>query len=413
MNVETLTAIAAKKLDQSVGALRDFRDASLTQFKTQGFKSPVLDSYKFTNLEGHFGNLPFGPSDSNVSDQIPKTDIPTLIFQDGILEEKSLNIPGVKIKKFKDHFEAYKHLFKESNALSHLHHALLNEGVIIEVEKNQEIKTPIRLVHSLTQATLSAPTVVVVAHPFSKIAVIEETVSTEAAYANVNETYLFAHAGAKVEHIQLDQGSTEGITHGSVFAEAQKDATVRSFIFNIAGKLTRKNLITDLKEAGAHADSYALFMTDKNEHSDINTVVNHLAADTTSDQIAKGILDGDSKGIFTGKIHIHPKAQRVASGQLNKNLLLSKKAQAHSQPQLEIFADDVKCSHGSTTGQLSDDEVFYLEARGIPADKARVLLAHGFGLEIVQKIENMEARQFVNPIILKALETKFEFRRTL
>jgi Fe-S cluster assembly protein SufD len=165
--------------------------------------------------------------------------------------------------------------------------------------------------------------------------------------------------------------------------------------------------VINLNEAGAHGETYSLYLTDKNEHSDIYTVINHKSADTTSDQIAKGILDGDSKGVFTGKIHIHPKAQRVASGQLNKNLLLSKKAQAHSQPQLEIFADDVKCSHGSTTGQLSDDEVFYFQARGIPADKARNLLALGFGLEIVQKIENSKAREHVTGIIRTKLSEKF------
>jgi len=173
------------------------------------------------------------------------------------------------------------------------------------------------------------------------------------------------------------------------------------------GKLNRKNLTLNLNEAGANGESYSLFLTNGREHSDINTAINHKAADTTSDQMAKGILDGESKGIFTGLIHIFPKSQRVASAQLNKNLLLSKKAQLHSQPQLEIFADDVKCSHGSTTGQLSDDEVFYFQARGIPADKARTLLAHGFGMEIVQKITNQEARGYLGQTVMSHLETKF------
>src|SRR5690606_13346427 len=158
---------------------------------------------------------------------------------------------------------------------------------------------------------------------------------------------------------------------------------------------------------GAKGETYALFITNGEEHSDVNTVINHKAADTTSNQISKGILDAASKGVFTGKIHIFPKAQRVASGQLNKNLLLSKKAQVHSQPQLEIFADDVKCSHGSTTGQLSPEEIFYFQARGIPEDKARNLLAFGFGLEVVQKIENNEAREYVSGIVKEGLQKKF------
>nr|MBA2406198.1 SufD family Fe-S cluster assembly protein [Bdellovibrionales bacterium] len=174
------------------------------------------------------------------------------------------------------------------------------------------------------------------------------------------------------------------------------------------GKLNRRNLSLELLGPGANGESFNLYMTNASEHSDINTVIHHRAADTTSSQIAKGILDGDSKGIFTGKIYIHPQAQRVASSQLNKNLLLSKKAQAHSQPQLEIFADDVKCSHGSTTGQLSDDEVFYFQARGIPADKARTLLAHGFGLEIVLKIQNKTVRHKAESLVMESLKTKFQ-----
>lgn len=406
MNIENLSALADQQIQNSAGALKDFRNAQLSLFKKNGFNSPVLDSYKFTNLETFFGSM----SDSANAVDTEKTNFPTLSLQNGELATLDINVPGVKVKKLKDHFEEVKNLFKEENALSHLHHALLNDGIILEVAKNAEVKSPIRIVHSMNKAGLAAPAVVVLAHHFSKVTLIEETVGG-GSYASVNETYILAHDGSHVEHIQLDQGSEEGISHSSVFAELAKDATVRSLIFNASGKLNRKNLALNLNAAGAHAESYALYLTNGTEHSDINTVIHHKAADTTSDQMAKGILDGDSKGIFTGKIHIHPKAQRVASGQLNKNLLLSKKAQAHSQPQLEIFADDVKCSHGSTTGQLSDDEVFYLEARGIPADRARTILAHGFGLEIVLKIQNEEARNFISPLILKRLESKFALGR--
>jgi Fe-S cluster assembly protein SufD len=136
-------------------------------------------------------------------------------------------------------------------------------------------------------------------------------------------------------------------------------------------------------------------------------VIHHLSADTTSDQISKGILSGNSKGVFTGKIHIHPQAQRVNSGQINRNLLLSPKAQIHSQPQLEIFADDVKCSHGSTTGQMSDEELFYFEARGIRPEKARTLLAHGFALEVVNKIKNKELKNKISELVLNELTLKF------
>jgi Fe-S cluster assembly protein SufD len=172
--------------------------------------------------------------------------------------------------------------------------------------------------------------------------------------------------------------------------------------------MNRRNGKIELTAPGANGESYNLFLTSNNEHSDINTEFVHAAADTTSNQIAKGILAGESKGIFTGKIHILKHAQRVASGQLNKNLLLSRKAQVHSMPQLEIFADDVKCSHGSTTGQLSDEELFYFQARGIPANKAKTLLAFGFALEIVKKITQEETRKRIESIVLNLLHRKFQ-----
>jgi Fe-S cluster assembly protein SufD len=266
----------------------------------------------------------------------------------------------------------------------------------------------------ITKSSVSAPTNLILAHPFSKITIIEETrVVGPSSHAFIPETYIVAHPSSQVEHIALDQENDQGLHHGSIFIDVAKDAIVRTFFFTTSGRMIRKNLSLNLNAPGARGETYSLFLTSKSEHSDIYTVINHKSPDTSSDQMAKGILDGESRGIFTGKIHIHPKAQRVISGQLNKNLLLSKKTQIHSQPQLEIFADDVKCSHGSTTGQLSDDEIFYFQARGIPAEGARNLLALGFGLEIVQKIQDKQAREHVMKIIRDMLVQKFSLRKSV
>jgi Fe-S cluster assembly protein SufD len=406
MNIATISDIAEKKLDMVTGSLKDFRSTHLACLKTKGFKSPLLDSYKFTKLEPFFAALSYEPHTAEVIPEF-KANFPTISFLDGEYVSSEVMPEGLKIKKIKDHFNEIKDLFKEANALSHLHHSFLNEGLIIEVSPNVEVASPIRLLNVLTKSTITASTHLVIAHPNSKVTIVEETRGLGSSHAAVNETYLFAHVGAHVEHVLILQEGAQGLNHSSVFAEVEKDATAKSFMFHMTGKLSRSNLVLNLNAPGANAESYSLFLANSHEHTDINTVTNHFAADTTSSQIAKGILDGESKGIFTGKIHIHPKAQRVASSQLNKNLLLSKKAQVHSQPQLEIFADDVKCSHGSTTGQLSDDEVFYFQARGIPADKARTLLAHGFGLEVVKKISNKSAQDHLAAIVMENLVTKF------
>lgn len=409
MNIDKLTALAAKNLNESTGPIKGFREDHINHFKDKGLTSPVIDGYKFTPLETFFDSL---SQEEKVTGPIfQKTEFPTITFIDGQLDHSDTLPAGVELGMIKDHFEEIKDKLTQANALSHLHHSLINEGVFLQIEKNKEITRPIRILNILTTNKVIAPTHLIIAKPFSKFTILEETAGGDVSHALINETYIVAEEGAQIEHIHLDQESDQGLNHGSVFAEVAKDATVRSLILHVTGKLNRKNLTLNLNAPGARGESYSLFLTHGNEHSDINTVINHKAADTTSDQIAKGILDGNSKGVFTGLIHIFPKAQRVASSQLNKNLLLSKKAQVHSQPQLEIFADDVKCSHGSTTGQLSDDEVFYFQARGIPADKARTILAHGFGLEIVQKISNKDARSFVSGMVMDHLSSKFEIGR--
>lgn len=405
MNTESLLQVAEKKLDMTTGGLREFREKNLASFRENGLTEVVLDSYKFTNLKTFLEGLHYAPK--NFEGDLPefKADIPTITFVDGEFT-KSDSLPGgIKIKKVSEHFSDIKDVLKTNNALSSLHHGLLCEGLLIEVK--DELTMPVRILNLLTKASISAPTHFIIAHPHSKMTLLEETRGVNADHLNIGETYITAHPGSQIEHIYVDHDAPEGINHHSVFAEVEKDATVKSFIFHTSGKLNRKNLEMNLNAPGSNGESYALFLTHGKEQSDINTIINHKAPDTTSTQLAKGILDGDSKGIFTGKIHIFPKAQRVASSQLNRNLLLSKKAQVHSQPQLEIFADDVKCSHGSTTGQLSPDEVFYFQARGIPADKARTLLAHGFGMEVVQKISNPVARDYVSGIIMENLAVKF------
>lgn len=402
MNVETLAGMA-DKLNIKNSPLKA---KYISSFREKGMKEIVTDSYKFTNLDSFFQTLRFNDGKATLNPR--KLEVPTLYLTNGILDKHDALPEGLTLRKTTLADEALKPFLVELNPLSNLHRGLLDEVLVLEVAKNKEVTGAVRLQNSITSSTLSSGALFIIGHANSKLTVLEESIAApDVPHAFVTETYIRAEDGAKIEHVLLEEENLEGINHTSIAAEVARDAGVRSVILNTSGKLNRKNLSLNLNESGAHGESFVLYLTKGEEHSDVNTVINHKAADTTSDQLAKGILDGDSKGIFTGKIHIYPKAQRVASGQLNKNLLLSKKAQAHSQPQLEIFADDVKCSHGSTTGQLSPEELFYFQARGIPADKARTLLAYGFGLEVVLKIENDQIRNYVSEIMKQKLAEKF------
>jgi Fe-S cluster assembly protein SufD len=398
MNVQELVAFSDSKLRSAHGPLREFKAHHQELLLKDGLHLD-REAYKFTNLNRFFEGLAL----ESKSESLPQFEEDAFIFVDGKLST-SPKIDGLKYGELP--VDALKGLITHG-PLSHLHHALMGPGLLIEVQKNAEIKEAVRIVKINNQDNISAPLILIKMGPFSKMTLLEETKMARTSSAQISESYVELMDGARLEHIHLDAGSESSLQHGSTWSQIAKDASYTNFVFHLNGKLNRRNLDLCLISPGANGESYALFLTSAEEHSDINTVINHKAADTTSGQIAKGLLDGNSKGVFTGKIHIHPKAQRVASSQLNRNLLLSPKAQIHSRPQLEIFADDVKCSHGSTTGQMSEEEVFYFEARGIPADKARTLLAYGFAMEIVLKIQNMTARAVIENAVMTTLREKF------
>lgn len=407
MNLQELSA----NKDSGSRELQSYREKELNLFKEQGLSLNPED-YKFTNLPKFFEDLPKTEVASGETVISPDSDLITFRFLDGVFQTPH-KIEGVIITPVSDKFEEVKELLVSQNALNHLHHGLLDHGLFLEVQKNCKVTGPIRIQHIITKNTIKAPTLIIKMKAHSEMSLMEEFSGTHSSYAEVSESYIHLEAGAKLEHLQLNHGKNESLHHGSTWTKVQKDASYTNLIFHLSGKLSRRNLDIKLLESGSHGESFNLFLTSDKEHSDINTVINHEAPDTTSNQIAKGILGGESKAIFTGKIFIHPKAQRVSSGQINRNLLLSPKAQVHSQPQLEIFADDVKCSHGSTTGQLSPDEIFYFESRGLPAEKARTLLAHGFGLEIVLKIKDQKLRSYLEKQVLEALKNKFKLGGTL
>lgn len=329
------------------------------------------EEYRFTNLQRFLEGLPVSPTSTS-----------ELSLPDGaivIVDGKLASAPG---------FEG-------------LSVGAKNGSIEVVLEKNTLLEHALRIHYLCQESSLCTTKVIVKAGSNSKLCLIEET--TGGALSQID---FDLGPGARVEHLQISSASH--FTHSQSTAKLAKDSNYRNFILNLEGKFARRNSEIRLVDSGAHAESYCLYLVNGEEHSDIFTKIEHMAADTTSDQLAKGILDGNSKGIFTGRIHIHPDAQRVYSSQLNKNLLLSKKAQAHSQPQLEIFADDVKCSHGSTTGQLSDDEIFYFESRGIPHEKARTLLSWAFAMEIVKKVKNREALDYVSQRVEAELLQKFK-----
>ncbi len=199
---------------------------------------------------------------------------------------------------------------------------------------------------------------------------------------------LILEEGARVDHaLRIQEGSgSMGVIE--LRSQLKKNSELKQTYLARGGAGLRLSLEAELLEAGAHAELSGLCLLAGKEVIDVHSSLVHRAANTTAQQLAKNLLDHDSRAVFTGRVHIARGAQQVAAEQMSRSLMLSPKAQALSQPQLEIFADDVKCAHGSTTGQVGEEASFYLLSRGIPAARARELLTRAFVQEVLQKTQS-------------------------
>lgn len=211
---------------------------------------------------------------------------------------------------------------------------------------------------------------------------------------NITSSF-FLEENANANFIQFSGSDDKKVIINNVRAYVSKNANFESIIASLGCKLVRNNINVKLTGENANTSVHGVYKLDGESHFDTNSYIEHASPRSYSHQLYKGIMDGRSHGVFTGLIKVNKDAQQINSNQLNKNLLLSKKAHCHSRPQLEIFADDVKCAHGSTTGQLSEEQLFYFMARGIPKDKARKMLASGFVNDVILKVKDLKLREYL------------------
>lgn len=203
-------------------------------------------------------------------------------------------------------------------------------------------------------------------------------------------------ANAKVTYVRVQGESENAINIGRTRIQVAENAHLESLAFSTGAGLSRHSLNVTLKGAGSHSEILGIYAVQGSQHVDNTSLIEHAVGGCTTNQLYKGILDGEARAVFCGHILIRKDAQKAQSGQLNNNLLLSKKAEADSKPSLEIYADDVKAAHGSTVGQLNREELFYLLSRAIPKDQAIPMLSYGYLSEVVYKISNDEIQKWLS-----------------
>lgn len=295
----------------------------------------------------------------------------------------------------------------EGDAFAHLNNAFLEDGVVIHVPRNQAVDKPIRLMHIAVPGQtpfMTHPRNVIIAEEGADVTVIERYVSTgEGVYLTNAVTQIVAGDNAHVSHYLLEQESLKAYHVSSLHMHLGRDTRVQSHSVLLGGAIVRNNVSPVLDGEGGDCLINGLYNGNGSQHLDNHMHVEHAKPHCDSRQFYQGILDDTSQGVFTGRVVVQKPAQKTDAKQTNANLLLKDTAEIYARPQLEIYADDVKCTHGATIGQIDEDALFYLRSRGIPADVARAMMVFAFAGECLERMSVEPIREALTRELLTQL----------
>jgi Fe-S cluster assembly protein SufD len=318
----------------------------------------------------------------------------------------SLNEGAIQFAdKFEKHFGKYAK--SETDGLVHLNTSMASDGLFIYIPEGVNMTRPVQVVN-LVQAdndTFNQPRNLIIAEKNSKFSIIicDHTLAPQKFLTNaVTEVFVGENAHFDIIRVQNEHNNACKITN--TFIHQEKNSVTSSNNITLHGGLIRNNTYHYFGGEGAESYSYGLFLADKWQHIDNFVNVDHAFPNCTSNQLFKGVLDDMSTGAFNGRILVRPDAQGTFAYQKNNNILLTDDAKMDTKPQLEIFADDVKCSHGATIGQLDDDALFYLQSRGINKREARLMLMFGFAHEVIQNIKIEALRERMDNLVMQRLK---------
>ncbi len=286
-----------------------------------------------------------------------------------------------------------------------LNAAFAGEGVLIHVAKEMVSDVPVHILHVMDASgagVMSHPRHVLVAERHAKASVIESYVSlSDVSYFTNAVVEVAVEDGATLQLLRVQRESPAAFHVGTVEARQGRDSHFMAFTFQTGAALSRSNVFTVLAGEGCGTTLNGLYMLDHEQHGDHQTRVEHVAPNCFSREAYKGLLDDASHGVFNGKVFVHPEAQKTDGKQTNNTLLLSEKAQIDTKPQLEIFADDVKCTHGATVGRIDETSLFYLKSRGVGQLLARQLLMYAFAADVLETIDNDHVKEALERLTIQ------------
>lgn len=410
--------------------LPELRREAFINFQRLGLPENKAEEYKDTPIARtlqknfNFQNSRFEGKFDPSAFSIPSLSANILVFINGffskenssiISPEKELSIRTLKEAAGEKNPLVLKHLGKHADfaadGLVAWNTAAWNEGVFLHIKDNEVVEKPILIYHVSDTSNGEVVNIsrnLIVAGRNSKVTVIEKYDSTGKAnhFSNiVTESIVSDNAEVNFYSIQNDHGNR--YQYNQTYFHQFNNSRVNTFSFILNGKLMRNNLQLSLDGEGIESHMYGLYLLDNDTLADNHTVVDHKKPNSFSNEMYKGIMDGNSKGVFNGKIYVRPNAQKTNAFQANRNILLTDKATVNTKPQLEIWADDVKCSHGCTTGQLDEEALFYLQTRGISKDTARAMMLYAFAGEILDNVKEPELKDYLDQLVSERLHKNF------
>ncbi|MFZ1073275.1 MAG: Fe-S cluster assembly protein SufD [Verrucomicrobiia bacterium] len=413
--------------------LLPLRKAGMARFAGLGFPTLHDEDWRFTNV-APLARLPFKPVFAPVRADVTFDDLNQfsfsrikwrrLVFVDGHYCQgftdglPRLETEGYEIQSLRGALKDRKNLILETH-LAHyangdddpfaaMNQAFFHDGAFIHIPKGQVVPEPVHLIFISTSrdtGTTVQPRNLIIAEASSKATIIESYVTLGGAEYFTNAvTEIIAGDNATLEHVKFQDEAADAFHIATIAGEFGRASNVRLHSFALGAKLSRNNIRTKLAGEGLECILNGLYLTRGEQLADHHMIVEHAQPHCASHEYFNGILDDKSRGVFHGRIYVHPIAQKTDAKQTNKNLLLSDDATADTKPQLEIYADDVKCTHGATIGQLNDESIFYLRSRGIPENTARRMLIHAFAGEIIERVKCGPVREQLDKIVWDRLE---------
>jgi Fe-S cluster assembly protein SufD len=410
------------------GWLRKLREAGIASFEKLGFPTNRNEDWKYTSVDslarGLFERNELGGNNAKAvaADAIrglsfTDSSCNRLVFVNGVyLSELSALDglpPGTRAESLADavrrdddilHAHLSRYVRYQEQPFVALNTAFIEDGALIVIPRGVLVEEPIYLIFVSTGqygAVASHPRNLIVAGEGSQARIIEIHIGAGrgAYFANV-VTEIFGGEAASLDHYLLQREADEGFHIGTLEAQLSRQSNPAAHSITLAGSLVRNDVHVVLNGEGSECSLDGLYLVDGKQHVDNHTEIEHCMPRAKSQELYKGILSGSARGVFNGKILVHKDAQKSDARQTNKNLVLSENAVINTKPQLEIHADDVKCSHGSTVGQLDPNALFYLQSRGIDLGEAQTLLCYAFASEIVTRIKIALMRKQLDDYLL-------------